>query len=48
MAVSDGKGAGSALIEAIGAPRALIVAGAIIVPGSVITLVLVIWAIAST
>jgi hypothetical protein len=48
MAVSDGKGAGSTLIEAIGAPRALIVAAAIVLPGSVVTLALVIWAIAST
>jgi hypothetical protein len=48
MAVSDGKGAGSTLIGTVGAPRALIVAAAIVLPGAVITLALVIWAIAST
>jgi hypothetical protein len=48
MAVSDGKGAGGALIESIGSPRALAVAGAILLPGIAITLVLVIWAIVAT
>jgi hypothetical protein len=48
MAVSDGKGAGGALIEAIAAPRALHVAAAIAIPGIVLTLVLTIWAITST
>jgi hypothetical protein len=48
MAVSDGKGAGGALIEAIATPKALVVAAAIVIPGSIITLVLTIWAIAST
>jgi hypothetical protein len=48
MAVSDGKGAGGTLIEAIAAPKALTVAAAIAVPGIIITLVLTIWAIAST
>jgi hypothetical protein len=48
MAVSDGKGAGGALIEATGSPRALLVAGAIAIPGTIATLVLTIWAIAST
>ena len=48
MAVSDGKGAGGALIEAIAAPKALIVAAAIAVPGIIATLVLTIWAIASS
>jgi hypothetical protein len=47
MAVSDGKGAGSTLVGAM-SPGALLIAGAIVIPGSVITLVLVIWAIAST
>jgi hypothetical protein len=48
MAVSDGKGAGSELIESIGSPRALAVAGAIALPGIAITLALVIWAIVAT
>jgi hypothetical protein len=48
MAVSDGKGAGSALIEAIGDRTALVVAMGIAIPGSIITLVLTIWAITST
>jgi hypothetical protein len=47
MAVSDGKGAGSELIGIL-SPRALLIAGAIVIPGSIVTLVLVIWAIAST
>ena len=45
MAVSDGKGAGSALIERSGRPKALAVAGAIATPGIAITIALVIWAI---
>jgi hypothetical protein len=48
MAVSDGKGAGGALIEALATPRALVVAAAIAIPGIIGTLVLTIWAIAST
>jgi hypothetical protein len=48
MAVSDGKGAGGALIESIGAPKALMVAAAIAIPGIIITVALTIWAIAST
>jgi hypothetical protein len=48
MAVSDGKGAGGALIEAVAAPTALLVAGAIAIPGIIVTLVLTIWAIIST
>jgi hypothetical protein len=48
MAVSDGKGAGGELIRVVGASRALLVAGAIVIPGTVATLVLVIWAIVST
>jgi hypothetical protein len=48
MAVSDGKGAGGALLEAIGTPKALVVAAAIAIPGIIVTLVLTIWAIAST
>jgi hypothetical protein len=48
MAVSDGKGAGGALIEALATPRALVVAAAIAIPGIIVTLVLTIWAIAST
>ena len=48
MSISDGKGAGSALIEAVGAPRTLMVAGAIAIPGIVVTLVLTIWAIVAT
>jgi hypothetical protein len=48
MAVSDGKGAGSALIEAVGARTALAVAAGIAIPGIIITLVLTIWAITST
>lgn len=48
MAVSDGNGAGGALIEAIATPKALIVAAAIAMPGIIATLVLTIWAIAST
>jgi hypothetical protein len=47
MAVSDGKGAGGALIEALDV-KALMVAGAIAIPGIVATLVLVIWAISAT
>jgi hypothetical protein len=47
MAVSDGKGAGGALIEALDV-KALLIAGAIAVPGMIVTLVLVIWAISST
>jgi hypothetical protein len=47
MAVSDGKGAGSQLVE-IMSPGALLLAGAIAIPGMAIVLVLVIWAIAST
>jgi hypothetical protein len=47
MAVSDGKGAGSQLLEAVN-PGALVIAGAIAIPGVIVTLVLVIWAIAST
>ena len=47
MAVSDGKGAGGALIEALD-PKALLIAGAIVIPGSVITVALTIWAIAAT
>ena len=48
MAVSDGKGAGGALIEAVATPKALMVAAAIALPGIIATLVLTIWAIAST
>jgi hypothetical protein len=48
MAVSDGKGAGGELIRVIGAPAALLIAGAIVIPGTIATLVLVIWAITST
>jgi hypothetical protein len=48
MAVSDGKGAGGALIEAVGTPKAIMVAAAIAIPGMLVTLVLTIWAIAST
>jgi hypothetical protein len=48
MAVSDGKGAGGALIESMGDPKALMVAAAIAIPGIVLTLVLTIWAITST
>jgi hypothetical protein len=48
MAVSDGKGAGGALIEAIATPKALMVAAAIALPGIIATFVLTIWAIAST
>ena len=48
MAVSDGKGAGGALIEAVATPKAVIVAAAIALPGIIATLVLTIWAIAST
>ena len=48
MSISDGKGAGNALIEAIAAPSALMVAGAIAIPGIVLTLVLTIWAIVAT
>ena len=48
MAVSDGEGAGGALIEAIATPKALAVAAAIAIPGIIITLALTIWAIAST
>ena len=49
MAISDGKGAGSALIEAIATPKALVWSR----PrsrfrASSLTLVLTIWAIAST
>jgi hypothetical protein len=47
MAVSDGKGAGGALIEAIGNRTALVVAAGVVIPGSIITLVLTIWAITS-
>lgn len=47
MAVSDGKGAGGALVEALD-PKALLVAAAIAIPSIVVTLALVIWAIAST
>jgi hypothetical protein len=47
MAVSDGKGAGSALIEVM-SPGALLIAAAIALPGIAITLVLTIWAITST
>ncbi len=47
MAVSDGKGAGGALIEAIGNRAALVVAAGIAIPGIIITLVLTIWAITS-
>jgi hypothetical protein len=47
MAVSDGKGAGSALIEAMASPRALVVAGAIAVPGTILTIALTICAIAT-
>jgi hypothetical protein len=47
MAVSDGKGAGGALIEAMASPRALVVAGAIAVPGIILTVALTIWAIAT-
>ena len=47
MAVSDGKGAGSALIAAMASPTALVVAGAIAVPGTILTVALVIWAIAT-
>jgi hypothetical protein len=48
MAVSDGKGAGEALIDATMSPRALLVAGAIMIPGTIATLALMIWAIVST
>jgi hypothetical protein len=48
MAVSDGKGAGGALIEAIATPKALVVAAGIAIPGIIITVVLTIWAIASS
>ena len=48
MAVSDGKGAGGALIEATMSPRALLIAGIIAIPGTIATLELTIWAIAST
>ena len=48
MAVSDGKGAGGALIEAVATPKAVIVAAAIALPGIIATLVLTIWAIASS
>ena len=48
MAVSDGKDAGGALIEATMSPKALIVAGAIAVPGIIATVALTIWAIVST
>ena len=48
MAVSDGKGAGDALIEATMSPRALLIAGIIAIPGSIATVVLTIWAIVST
>ncbi|HEY1481040.1 MAG TPA: hypothetical protein VGF46_13460 [Gaiellales bacterium] len=47
MAVSDGKGAGGALMEVM-TPGALLIAAAIAIPGMAITLALVIWAIAST
>jgi hypothetical protein len=47
MAVSVGKGAGGALIEVL-SPSALLVAGAIAIPGIIATLVLTIWAISST
>jgi hypothetical protein len=47
MAVSDGKGAGSELIKIL-SPGALLIAAAIAVPATVITLVLTIWAITST
>jgi hypothetical protein len=47
MAVSDGKGAGSQLIGALG-PGALLIAGAIALPAIAVTLALVIWAIAAT
>ncbi|MEO9176445.1 MAG: hypothetical protein ABI317_13105 [Gaiellales bacterium] len=48
MAVSDGKGAGGELIRVVGASRALLIAGAVAIPGMIVTLVLVIWAITST
>jgi hypothetical protein len=48
MAVSDGKGAGGALIEATASTRTLIVAGVIALPGIIATLALTIWAITST
>ncbi len=48
MAVSDGKGAGGALIEAIATPKALVVAAGVAVPGLNINVVLTIWAIASS
>jgi hypothetical protein len=48
MAVSDGRGAGGALIEAVGNRKALVVAAGIAIPGIIITLVLTIWAISST
>jgi hypothetical protein len=48
VAVSDGKGAGDELINTTLNPKALVVAGAIAVPATLITLVLVIWAITST
>jgi hypothetical protein len=48
MTISDGKGAGSELIESVGAKKALLVAGAIILPGTAITLALTIWAIVAT
>ena len=48
MSISDGEGAGNALIEAVAAPRALMVAGAILIPGVVLVLVLTIWAIVAT
>jgi hypothetical protein len=47
MAVSDGKGAGNALVEVM-SPGALAIAAAIVIPGIAITLALVIWAITST
>jgi hypothetical protein len=47
MTVSDGKGAGGALIEALDT-KALLVAAAIVLPGTVITVALTIWAIAAT
>jgi hypothetical protein len=47
MAVSDGKGAGGALVQVM-TPGARLIAAAIAIPGMAITLALVIWAIAST
>jgi len=47
MAVSDGKGAGSELLKAVD-PGALVIAAGIAIPGVIVTIVLVIWAIAST